>query len=220
MKSQRSVEKVKSEYINPEQFKFILDLMQKDNANAVRVCLITGLRIGDVLALKRENLSSDGTIYTICDKTDKPFVGEIPIKLAREILWRAGESEFLFPSPSPRSRGKPRTRQAVWRDIKRAAKICAVPRNVTPHSARKIYAVDKFHKEGLQAAQISLQHDRLETTLLYAYSDQIAAESKTPKKSDASGCRSDLNVDQILDRFFEAFGGREAFAEALSELLQ
>ena len=215
------MEKVKSEYINPEQFKLILDLMQPENAAAVRVCLITGLRIGDVLALKRENVGADGTIHTICKKTGKPFVGEIPVKLARALLLNAGgEAGWLFPSPSPRRWNEPRTRQAVWSDIKRAAKICAVPRNVTPHSARKIYAVGKFHKDGLEAAQISLQHDRLATTLIYAFSDQLAAESKAPKKPEASGCRSDLNVDQILNRFYDAFGGREAFAKSLAEFLQ
>lgn len=219
--------KVKSEYINPEKFKFILDLMRPDNANAVRVCLITGLRIGDALALKRDQITEGGVISTVCDKTDKPFLGEIPSGLARELLRRAGGSEWLFPSPAPQSKGKHRTRQAVWYDIKRAAKICAVPRNVSPHTARKIYAVDKFRKDGLEAVQSSLQHDRLATTLIYAFSDQLVDESKKKQaEKPVSECETaagnterepSRNTEQILSRFFEAFGGREAFAEALRE---
>lgn len=226
-------EKVKSEYIDPDKLKFILDLMMPDNANAVRVSLITGLRIGDVLALKQENVDQSGAVRTICDKTSKPFEGEIPSGFARELKRRAGkDSVWLFPSPSPRRIGKPRTRQAVWRDIKRAAKICAVPRNVTPHSARKVYAVDKFKKNGLEAAQTSLQHDRLSTTLIYAFSDQIAAaaardQTKPAKKTVAAAevpkaetpIRSADEVEQILDRFYDAFGGREAFAHALAEFV-
>lgn len=226
---------MKSEYIDPDKLKFILDLMMPDNANAVRVSLITGLRIGDVLALRQENIDQSGAVHTVCDKTGKPFEGEIPSGFACELKRRAGkDSVWLFPSPSPRRIGKPRTRQAVWRDIKRAAKICAVPRNVTPHSARKVYAVDKFKKNGLEAAQTSLQHDRLATTLIYAFSDQIAAAAardqrgqRIPKKAETtpaaevvearSPIRSADEVEQILDRFYTAFGGREAFAYALAE---
>lgn len=204
--------------------------MVPDNANAVRVSLITGLRIGDVLALKQADVDQSGVVRTVCDKTSKPFEGEIPSGFAREIKRRAGNSVWIFPSPSPRRMGKPRTRQAVWRDIKRAAKICAVSRNVTPHTARKVYAVDKFKKNGLEAAQTSLQHDRLATTLIYAFSDQIAAAAahdQTPapsKKANTSAAaqtetqiRSADEVEQILNRFYDAFGGREAFAHALAE---
>ena len=224
-------EKVKSEYIDPDKLKFILELMMPDNANAVRVSLITGLRIGDVLALRQENVDQSGAVHTVCAKTGKAFDGAIPSGFALELKRRAGtNSVWLFPSPSPRRIGKPRTRQAVWRDIKRAAKICAVPRNVTPHSARKVYAVDKFKKNGLEAAQTSLQHDRLATTLIYAFSDQIAAAAardQTPapaKKANTFAAaptetqiRSADEVEQILGRFYDAFGGREAFAHALAE---
>lgn len=238
---------MKSEYIDPDKLKFILELMMPDNANAVRVSLITGLRIGDVLALKQEDVDQSGAVHTVCAKTGKAFDGAIPSGFALELKRRAGtNSVWLFPSPSPRRVGKPRTRQAVWRDIKRAAKICAIPRNVTPHSARKVYAVGEFKKKGLEAAQASLQHDRLGTTLIYAFSDQIAAAAeRDPKRADrknaaadtatairaerdlkkatgaaATPIRAERDVARILDSFYEAFGGREAFAEALMEFAE
>ena len=196
--------------------------MVAENANAVRVSLITGLRIGDVLALKQENVDQSGAVHTVCAKTGKAFDGAIPSGFAQELKRRAGSSVWLFPSPSPRRSGKPRTRQAVWRDIKRAAKICAVPRNVTPHTARKVYAVDEFKKKGLEAAQASLQHDRLGTTLIYAFSDQIAAAAPRDQKQTkpkAAAVDAAVNVEKVLDRFYEAFGGREAFAESVAKLL-
>lgn len=218
---------MESEYINPDKLKFILDMMVLDDANAVRVSLHTGLRIGDVLALKKNDVDKDGNVRTVCAKTGKPFAGAIPPKLAKDIRFRAGNSDWLFPSPSPRRKDKPRTRQAVWHNIKKAAKLCAVPRNVSPHTARKVYAVEKFKKDGITEAQNALQHDRLQTTLIYAFSDQIAAAKPRDlaKKATAAAdvpkaetpIRSADEVEQILDRFYTAFGGREAFAHALAE---
>lgn len=208
--------------------------MQTDNANAVRVCLVTGLRIGDVLALRRANLGADGKIRTTCAKTGKTYEGEIAAGLAREILRRAGSSDFVFPSPKQGCEGKHRTRQAVWRDIKQAAKRCATPRNVTPHSARKIYAVDKFRKEGLPAAQEALQHDRLEVTLLYAFSDILAKDhadvkndnerDQTARTRDDDDIKNDIKTDGardlIIARFFDAFGGRDRFADCLASFIR
>lgn len=225
---------MQSEYIDPEKLKFILDLMVIDNANAVRVSLITGLRIGDVLALKQEDVDNDGNIRTTCKKTGKAFLGAIPSGFAKELKRRAGkDSVWLFPSPSPLRIGKNRTRQAVWLNIKKAAKICAVPRNVTPHTARKVYAVERFKKKGLEEVQSSLQHDRLTTTLVYAFSDQIAAakprdQTKPAKKTAAAAeapkaetpIRAEHDVERILDNLYEAFGGREAFAESLMEFVK
>lgn len=210
---------MKSEYINPEQFKFMLDLMVRDNANAVRVSLITGLRIGDVLGLRRADLTEGGELRTICDKTDKPYCGHLPQSFARELLDRSIGSEWLFPSPSPRRVGKPRTRQAVWRDLKRAAKICATPRNVSPHSARKIFAVDQFRKNGLGAAQAALQHDRTETTLIYAFSDMLNSRRDLNAPAARSD-RDDLDSKKILGAFVEAFGGETEVCKCLAKFAE
>lgn len=191
--------------------------MQIDNANVVRVCLITGLRVGDVLTLTRDKLHPDGAINTVCEKTGKPFSGSIPPKFALDLLHRAGKSDWVFPSPVRRCSGKHRTRQAVWRDLKHAAKICAVGRNVTPHSARKIFAVEKFRKNGIEVAQSALQHDRLSTTLLYAFSDQIANERERDQPDRVKA--ASIKVEQVLDQFYEAFGGREYFAQCLARLI-
>lgn len=198
----------------------MLDLMGRDNANAVRVSLATGLRIGDVLALKRANLSPNGEIRTICDKTGKAFAGAIPSKLAAEVLRRSDGAEWVFPSPSPRRKGLPRTRQAVWRDVKRAAKLCASPRNVSPHTARKIFAVEKFRKNGLSATQEALQHDHTETTLLYAFSDLLGESGKPPKKTEPpQNLQPVQNGREILAAFVEAFGGEAEVCKCLAKFI-
>lgn len=210
---------MKSDYINADGFKIMLDLMERDNANAVRVSLSTGLRIGDVLALRRENVAPGGELHTICDKTGKPFSGKISKALASEILQRAGErSEWVFPSPSPRRVGKPRTRQAVWRDLKKAAKLCATPRNISPHTARKIYAVDQFRKNGLEATKEALQHDRTNTTLIYAFSDVLTNESAA-RLQPCGTLKRNFSDNEILAAFIEAFGGEAEVCKCIQKFL-
>ena len=197
----------------------MLDLMERDNANAVRVSLSTGLRIGDVLSLKRSNISQDGVFHTVCDKTGKPFNGKISQTLASELLFRSSGSEWVFPSPSPRRAGLPRTRQAVWRDLKKAAKTCATTRNISPHTARKIFAVEQFRKNGLNATKEALQHDRTETTLIYAFSDLLNDSGKKTATAKKDNGRQ-FSDDEILTAFYEAFGGKAEVCRCLEKFLK
>lgn len=205
---------MKSEYIKPEQLDFLLDLMKEANANAVRVSLETGLRIGDVLALTVKNLDAEsGAICTICAKTGKPFNGKLSGALSRALLAGARRG-WLF--PSPRTKGH-RTRQAVWRDLKRAAERCALQINVTPHSARKIFAVEQFRARGLSAAQERLGHDRTETTLLYAFSDILT--NKTLKKQKNALKSANFADKELIQAFIEALGGEAELSKALRAFL-
>ena len=51
--------------------------------------------------------------------------------------------------------------------------------NAAPHSARKTYAVQTFHDSGLESTMKELQHDRLSTTMLYAFSDMLQGEKNS-----------------------------------------
>lgn len=74
-----------------------------------------------------------------------------------------------------RDSSKHRTRQAVWADVKRAAKALRIDYVAGTHSARKAYAVELYHRQGggstgLAAVQRDLQHEYSSTTLLYIFS--------------------------------------------------
>lgn len=142
--------------------------MQEANADACRVALATGLRIGDVLALRTCDIN--GTkLHFNAQKTHKS--GEIALKSDTIALLRkhtiAG-NPHCFPGTKA---GTHRTRQAVWADMRKACKLLHVPLQISPHSCRKTYAVEVFHKEGIDAVKEKLQHDNVSTTLLYAFSD-------------------------------------------------
>ena len=79
-----------------------------------------------------------------------------------------------------------RTRQAVWKDVKRAARAFRLPQNVAPHSARKVYAVDLLAKYGdIAKVQRALNHSGPSVTMIYAMADQLYRQKYHKKPHEA-----------------------------------
>ena len=152
--------------------------MTYENVLALRVALETGLRIDDVLSLRADQIVRR-TIYGKAEKTDKPYRKTISAELAKRLAsLTPNKGGYIFPHRLDPA--KHRTRQAVWSNMKKAAALMGFKLNVAPHSARKTYAVEMFKDKGLEQTQKELQHDRISTTMLYAFSDMLCgAEHKT-----------------------------------------
>ncbi|MEG0756191.1 MAG: tyrosine-type recombinase/integrase, partial [Oscillospiraceae bacterium] len=70
-------------------------------------------------------------------------------------------------------------RQAVWADVKRAAKAFRLPQNIAPHSFRKVYAVELLEKYGdIERVKRALNHSSVEVTMIYAMSDKLLLAKK------------------------------------------
>ena len=154
----------------------VLSALMPENRLAVRVSLHTGLRISDVLALKTDSLKAQFWITE--HKTGKRRRVNLPAPLLEDLRKNAGKY-WVFPGRDPR---KHRTRQAVWKDVKRAAAAFRLPQNVGTHSARKVYAVELYQKYGdLDRVRRALNHAKKypSTTLIYATADaQLQAKYK------------------------------------------
>lgn len=159
---------MRAEYVKGDEMGHILAALMPQNALICEVLLHTGLRIGDVLALRTAQVKRQFWITE--QKTGKRRRVNLTDDLVRRVLSQAGP-EWAFPGAKP---GKPKTRQAVWSDIKRAARAFRVPANIAPHSLRKRYAVSLYREKGsLSAVQTALNHDREWTTMLYAMADHL-----------------------------------------------
>ena len=81
-----------------------------------------------------------------------------------------GNKAWCFPGRL-RPKTQHRTRQAVWADVHRAAKALRLPVHVSPHSARKVYAVGKLEasRGRVQAVQRALNHEDAAVTAIYAF---------------------------------------------------
>ena len=138
-------------------------LLTPTNALVVEVMLRTGLRVSDVLAVRTAQLKSRFTVSE--SKTGKCKRVYIGARLCDRLRAQAGTVYVFEHAKDPT---KHRTRQAVWWDVKRAAKAMRIPLKIAPHSCRKSYAVDEYKKcADLQQVAKRLNHDRIETTVIY-----------------------------------------------------
>ena len=172
---------LKTEYLLNREVDNVLAALTPENALVMRVALHTGLRISDILALKTAALAP--RFWVTESKTGKRRQVGLPEPLLSDIRRNAGEV-WAFPG---RKHGKHRSRQAVWKDVKRAARALRLPQNVGPHSARKVFAVDLLAKYGdIDRVRRALNHSGLGVTLIYAMADK-QLESKTRRRRSAAG---------------------------------
>lgn len=157
-----------TEYLYRQEVDRVLAALMPQNQLIVRVMLHTGMRLSDVLLLRSEGLSTSGW-YTE-GKTGKKRRFGLPRPLYEAIMEQSGP-EWAFPG---RKRGTHKTRQAVWKDIKRAAVAFRLPQNVGAHSMRKVYAVRLMKKYGkLERVQQNLNHSSASVTTVYAMADLL-----------------------------------------------
>lgn len=152
-----------------------------ENRLALEVSLNTGLRISDVLSLRTRDLSRER--FTIKEqKTGKTRRIRLPKQLREDLTAISGRF-YVFEGRTDAK--KHRTRQAVYKDLKRAQGLLRVKNSqISPHTARKIYAVDTFGKYGsLKRVQELLNHSSEAVTAIYAMADVMTARRLRGKKS-------------------------------------
>lgn len=164
---------MRAEFIDGSLWRGIVGSMTPENALAIAVSLETGMRISDVLRLEVSNLRDTSISYTAA-KTGKHGVAHCSAGLL-EALRKNARSGICFPSRFG-AKSPYRSRQAVWKDVRKAAKYAGIKPHISPHSARKTFAVDLYHKCGIGAVQEALQHKYQGTTNLYALADVQGAD--------------------------------------------
>lgn len=196
--------------------------MQYENSLALRTSLETGWRISDVLSLTPKQIKGR-TVTITAMKTGKPDKKVVSADLAKRLKQISGR-EFVFEG---RFGDKPRTRQAVWKDIKRSAKQLKLDGNISCHSARKTYAVEDFKDGGLAKVQKDLQHSDINTTMLYAFADLIDKQpackttgritDKKPNngKENYNNTSDDKKINEQQE--YENSINNEAFAELVAD---
>ena len=174
---------MKTEYLLCREVDNVLAALTPANALVMRVALHTGLRLGDVLKLETAQLAP--RFWVTESKTGKRRQVGLPQPLLSDLQKSAGD-QWVFAGKNPAAH---RTRQAVWKDVKRAAHAMRLPQNVGPHSARKVYAVELLQKYGdIERVKRALNHSSTAVTLVYALADR-QLESKNRRRRAAAGRR-------------------------------
>lgn len=156
-----------SAYLSEDDFEVVFRLLMPQNALIMRVCMHTGLRVGDVLAFKTDKVSRQFWITE--QKTGKRRRVNLTSSLLQEILEQSGR-RWCFEHRTDWKKHK--TRQAVWKDLKRAQKALRLTENLSTHSARKTFAVALYRKYGnLDRVGRALNHSDRAVTMVYALAD-------------------------------------------------
>lgn len=175
---------MRTEYLLEKELELLLQLLMPQNRLVMRVCLSTGLRVGDALELKPEQLKRN--IWITERKTKKRRQIGFSEPLVSDLKANAG-TKWVFPGRNPENH---LTRQAVWKDVKRASQACRLCQNIGPHSMRKVYAVELMKKYGdIERVQRAMRHDDVCVTMLYAMADQ-QLEAKNKRRRAKSGRRA------------------------------
>ncbi|MCC4860124.1 hypothetical protein BCU71_07895 [Vibrio lentus] len=136
---------------NIEVYKRVPLLLEKHHslqmANIWKFGVSTGFRIGDLLAIKFDDISGDQTFVTIFNQrnreTEKVFLAPDAIEIINSIKKATPNSEYLFQSHRSRNvdenKRRPLTRQAVSLAFRDVGEILGFP--LTPHMMRQVRMV-------------------------------------------------------------------------------
>lgn len=155
---------MRTEYLLEREVERVLMALMPSNRLVCKVCLHTGLRVGDVLELHPQQIARQ--FWIVEKKTGKRRRVNLTDRLISEMRSESGGTEWVFPGRNYR---KHRTRQAVWQDVKRAAKAFRLPQNIAPHSFRKVYAVELLQRYGdIERVRKAMNHSRTAVAMIYA----------------------------------------------------
>ncbi len=159
-----------TEYLLDRELQHVYAALMPANRLVCEVCVHTGLRVGDVLKLRTEQISRQ--FWVTEEKTNKRRRVNLTDDLVRRLRAQAGPVWVFTGARSPE---KHRTRQAVWADVKRASRAFRLPQNVSVHSLRKVYAVSKLEavKGDVSKVQKALNHSDVATTMVYVMAFQL-----------------------------------------------
>lgn len=168
---------MRSDYYFKRELLHILAALMPENRLACEVSLATGLRISDVLNIRTAQLKNRFSVVEM--KTGKRKAVYLNDSLLDRLHSIAGKIYVFEGRLDPR---KPRTRQAVYKDLRRVRDLMRLKVNLSPHTMRKTYAVEMFHKYRTpQKVMKLLNHSSEAVTMLYLLSEAQTERLLKPK---------------------------------------
>ena len=171
---------MKSDYLSSAEAAELVAALPYEYRSIVVLAIETGFRIGDLCAAKAYSVDLSERTLSLCEqKTKKWRTVELTNKALTALQGHAPDLEKKLLYQKYLFEREPLTgmsRQTVWRWVNREWQRLhkAEKRNISPHSFRKLYAVNK-RLAGKTLADIrrDLNHDRIETTMVYALADLL-----------------------------------------------
>jgi len=135
-----------------------------------------GLRVSEAVTLRGAQVNLEAGFVTVMGKGGKERVVPIgrPARSALEAYLTRERPRLLHGRPSPfvflGPRGRPLTRQAVWKLVRRRALAAGVGERVSPHTLRHTFATHLLEGGAdLRIVQTLLGHADISTTQIYTH---------------------------------------------------
>jgi integrase/recombinase XerD len=146
------------------------------NRAILELLYATGLRVTELIELKMTNINLDAGFVRTIGKGSKERIIPMGSKAmdslkeylatSRPAFVNKGEFPHLFLN----SRGRPMTRQGLWKIIRNYAVRAGIIKSVTPHTLRHSFATHLLEGGAdLRSVQIMLGHADITTTQIYTH---------------------------------------------------
>lgn len=167
-------------FLTKEEVKRFLEVVKKKKRDfaIIAFLIFTGVRVGELVNIKLEDLNFEGNFVRIKGKGDKERFIPITLELSnilKEYLQEKHYSEYLFETIR-HSKFSPLTIQLM---VKRYAKQANIQKKITPHKLRHTFATLAL-ESGISPITIGelLGHSSLNTTMKYTHvTNKLATEA-------------------------------------------
>jgi integrase/recombinase XerD len=169
-------------YLEPEEVETLLaatDAMtpegQRDNT-MLELVYATGLRVSELVGLEIYRIDMEMGCVTVMGKGSRERVVPMGIPASKAVMAYMDGPRFMLLGPRRSEalfvtrRGKPMTRQAFWKIVKKTARRAGIRKEISPHTLRHSFATHLVQNDAdLRAVQIMLGHADISTTEIYTH---------------------------------------------------
>ena len=164
-----------------EEVDKLLDFKPNNNFTYRDRCILellysSGLRISELVSLKFENVSLDECLVKVMGKGSKERVVPLNditvsylttyLKEIRPKMIKKVNNDYIFLN----NHGKPITRQAVFKMIKKRADLAGIKKDISPHTLRHSFATHMLQSGAdIRFIQELLGHSDVATTEIYTH---------------------------------------------------
>jgi integrase/recombinase XerD len=146
------------------------------NSAMMEIMYGAGLRVSELIGLRLQDINLEANFVRVMGKGSKERIVPIGskaravtqewIKQGRPFLAKNISTPFLFTARA----GKPMTRQAFWKIIKKYSLAAGISKNITPHTLRHSFATHLLEGGAdLRSVQTMLGHSDISTTQIYTH---------------------------------------------------
>ena len=169
------------QYLTTEEIDMLLEMPDLNSHRGIRdkamleIMYASGLRVSELLALKREEVNFNRGIIKIRGKGSKERiipVGDFALDSLLNYIttvrhhYESKESRVIFINTN----GKPLSRQYFFKMIKEYSASAGITKNLSPHSLRHAFATHLLENGAeLRAVQAMLGHTNIATTQIYTH---------------------------------------------------